>query len=102
MTLAGILKEAVQANVDRRFQVKLYRSVVGLSAKTREAAKALGFRRTNQTVYVHVNPYTVGNLVKIKELVKVQLIDVSQVPPKNYLKTPCGYKVIGNLRSCTI
>lgn len=97
MTILSRIADAVARNDNNRLQVKLYRSVIGLSQKYRRVAESLGLKRTHQTVFLKVTPYTVGQIVKIKELVKVKLIEKGQVPPLGYLKSPPGFRIVGNM-----
>lgn len=97
MTILSRIADAVAKNENNRLQVKLYRSVIGLPEKYMRIAESLGLKRTHQTSFVKVTPYTVGQIVKIKELVKVKLIEKSQVPPPGYLKAPQGFRIVGNM-----
>ena len=103
MSVLNSIREAVLSNSGNRLQVKLYRSVIGLPKKFYAITQAIGLRRTHQTVFLKITPYNVGQLVKLKELVKIKLIHKDQVPVKGYLRTPPGFKVIGNmLENCSI
>lgn len=78
------------------YKITLKRSVIGLPEDTRAATKTLGLFRLHQTTYKPVNAGTAGLILKLKELVKVELID--RIPTKEELSTnkPArGYTVIG-------
>ena len=74
MTLLNSIRDAVLSNAGNRLQVKLYRSVIGLPKKFHAITHAIGLRKTHQTVFLKITPYNVGQLVKLKELVKIKLI----------------------------
>lgn len=97
MTVLTKIKDAVAANQDKRLQVKLYKSIIGLPRKLKGVTQVLGLKRTHQTVFLKITPYTVGQLVKLKELIKIKLIGVNEMPARNYLKTPPGFIIIGNM-----
>ena len=97
MTILSRIADAVAKNKSNRLQIKLYRSLIGLPEKYKRIAASLGLKRTHQTSFVGVTPYHVGQIVKIKELLKVKLIDKSSVPPPGYLKTPAGFRIVGNM-----
>lgn len=73
-------------------RVKLKRGLIGLPDRFTEHAKALGFRKTHQKVYVPVNPSTLGNILKVKELVDVSPVKGKPAPNARYWSK--GYTVI--------
>jgi large subunit ribosomal protein L30 len=89
--------EAIMRNAKKRLQVTLYRGVVGLPKKVRDAARQLGFKRTHQTLWLKVSPYNVGQLVKLKELIRLKIVNEEHVPKAGYLKTPTGFHIVGNV-----
>ena len=97
MVVLKSIRDAVLSNSGNRLQVKLYKSTIGLPKEFQAITKAIGLRRTHQTVFLKVTPYIVGQLVKLKELIKIKLIHKDQVPVKGYLKTPPGFKIVGNM-----
>lgn len=97
MTILSGIREAVLSNADNRLQVNLYRSIIGLPKKFIAITRAIGLRKTHQTVFLKITPYTVGQLVKLKELIKIKLIHKDQVPAKGYLKSPPGFKIVRNM-----
>lgn len=76
------------------FKVKLYRGFIGLPEKYREWARTLGLRKRGQTNYVPVMPETMGAIIKLKELLKVDLVD--EKPDYINPVYPKGYEVIDN------
>lgn len=79
---------------DGFLKIKLYRGFIGLPKKLRDNAKCLGLYKRFQTTYVPIIPETVGNLLKIKELVKVEYVKEKPVETKPMY--PPGYQVVGN------
>jgi ribosomal protein L30 len=53
-------------------RVKLCRGLIGLPDRFKEHVRALGLRHTHQKSYVDINPKTMGNILKVKELVQVK------------------------------
>lgn len=80
---------------NRFLKVKMTRSLIGLPQKHTLWAKQLGLARQFQTVYVPINPMTVGSALKLKELTRVKIV---QSKPKRINHAyPKGYEVIGSL-----
>lgn len=78
------------------YKVTLKRSTIGLPGDVRAASKTLGLFKLHQTTYQPVNASTAGLILKLKELVKVELVD--SIPTKqelNALKPAKGYTVVG-------
>jgi ribosomal protein L30/L7E len=88
------MKEPLLEATNKILKVKLFRGFIGLPAAAKEHARCIGLTKRFQTVYLRPAPELIGNLLKIKELVKVELVD--QFPPQQagpiYSK---GYKVTG-------
>ena len=57
------------------WKVTLIRSGIGLSKKRNDTLVALGLRKRFRTVYKPVNPQTAGLLVRVKELIRVEMVD---------------------------
>ncbi len=74
------------------FKVKLCRGFIGLPKVYKEWAKTLGLRKRGQTNYVPVMPETMGAIIKLKELLKVDLAD--DKPEHINPVYPEGYRVI--------
>lgn len=78
------------------YKVTLKRSTIGLPEDVRAASKTLGLFKLHQTSYKPVNASTAGLILKLKELVKVELVD--SIPTKqdlNALRPAKGYTVVG-------
>lgn len=76
------------------FKLKLFRGFIGLPGKYREWAKNLGLRKRGETVYVPVRAETIGSILKLKELLKVNLVD--EIPKAINPEYPKGYQIIGS------
>ena len=75
-------------------KVYLYRGFIGLPKAIREHAKCLGLRKRFQTVYLYPTASVIGNILKIKELVKVDLVDSIPQPNTDPLAR-AGFECIG-------
>ncbi|KAI9208086.1 uncharacterized protein BJ171DRAFT_490210 [Polychytrium aggregatum] len=75
------------------YQVSLERGLIGLSKKTRDFVRALGLRHRHHVVWLRVGPRSAGAILKIRELLKVDL--VNEIPKR--VKAPSGYKKLGNI-----
>lgn len=78
------------------YKITLKRSAIGLPKDIRAASKTLGLFRLHQTSYKPVNASTAGLILKLKELVQVELVD--HIPTKEEvaaLKPARGYTVVG-------
>lgn len=60
------------------FKITLHRSAIGLPRRTRAVLEALGLRKRSQTVFQRVSPDSVGMLMKVKELVRVDEVGRAQ------------------------
>ncbi len=60
------------------FRITLHRSAIGLPKRTRAVLEALGLRRRSQTVFQRVSPDSVGMIMKVKELVRVEEVERAQ------------------------
>lgn len=65
-------------------RVKLCRGLIGLPARFKEHVRALGLRHTHQKSYVSINPKTMGNIIKVKELVEVKPVKGKPAPGAKY------------------
>ncbi len=68
------------------------RGLIGLPDRFKEHTRALGLRRTYQKSYVPVNARTLGNILKVKELVEVKPVKGKPAPNANYWSK--GYEII--------
>lgn len=73
-------------------RVTLTRGHIGLPDRFRDHLRALGLRRTHQKSYVAVNPVNLGNILRVKELVKVRPVNGRPVPGARYWAK--GYTVL--------
>ncbi|KAJ2005533.1 39S ribosomal protein L33, mitochondrial [Coemansia thaxteri] len=82
-------------NQDGKFwKITLMRSPIGLHPRTRENARALGFKRRGNVVYRPITSELAGMILRLKEIVKVELVDQAE-PLKT--KAADGFKVIGRM-----
>jgi large subunit ribosomal protein L30 len=79
------------------WKVTLMRSGIGLPKRRNDTLVALGLRKRFRTVYKPVNPQTAGLLLRVKELVKVDLVRDDEIMTKEELretrKSQKGYVV---------
>jgi large subunit ribosomal protein L30 len=61
------------------WKVTLMRSGIGLPKRRNDTLTALGLRKRFRTVYKPVNPQITGLLLRVKELVKVDLVSEEEV-----------------------
>lgn len=57
------------------YKIQQIRSTIGLSPIVRKNMEALGLKKRNQIKYQKVSPSTAHRLIKVKEIVKVELVD---------------------------
>lgn len=57
------------------YRVTQKRSIIGLPKKLRETAFALGLKRRGSIVYCQVNQANSGQILTLKELLEVQIVD---------------------------
>lgn len=78
------------------YRIHLYRSFIGLPRTIGKTCEALGLSKTGKVVYKKVSPQSAGQIVKIKELVKVDLVESLETEKIEILsrKSDPGYKVI--------
>lgn len=88
-------ERVAQQNAGKWFKVSLKKSLIGLHWKTRECAERFGLRRVGQQIYRPINGAVIGSIVKLKELVRVQI--KKGLPLPNNRKHPCGFEVVGNM-----
>lgn len=77
------------------YRVRQIRSTVGLPKLMKERCYALGLRRRGGVVYHRVNPSIAGQIMSIKELVNVQLVDnqLTQAEERLLRKPPIGFTI---------
>jgi large subunit ribosomal protein L30 len=81
------------------WKVTLIRSGIGLSKRRNDTLVALGLRKRFRTVYKPINPQIAGLLLRVKELIKLELVDevktkeemrVERKPEKGYVIESVG------------
>ncbi|TPX57352.1 hypothetical protein SpCBS45565_g08228 [Spizellomyces sp. 'palustris'] len=75
------------------YEISLRRSLNGLPETTKEYARGLGLVKRHQVVWRKVGPRSAGQILRIRELVAVRL--VNEIPEK--LPLPTGYAKVGNV-----
>ena len=78
------------------FRVTLKRGIIGLPAKFKEHTRSLGLRHTHQKSYLEINPQTVGNILKVKELVEVKKVKGKPIPGASYWAK--GYSILRHFK----
>lgn len=63
---------AAKKEAAKMLKITLVRSTIGQVPKARATAKAMGFRKLNQTVELPDNASTRGQIQKIRHMVKVE------------------------------
>lgn len=76
-------------------KVKLMRGFIGIDKKLSKCARCIGLNKRFQTSYVPIHPLAIGNVLKLKELVRVEYVNTK--PEHVNPVYPKGYKVIGSL-----
>ncbi|KAJ2443985.1 hypothetical protein GGF42_006456, partial [Coemansia sp. RSA 2424] len=72
--VSTFVPQAPAANQDGNFwKITLTRSTIGLHPRTRENARVLGFKRRGNVVYRPITKELAGIILKLKEIVKVEL-----------------------------
>lgn len=62
------------------YKITQVRSTIGLPPIVRKNMEALGLKKRNHIKYQKVSPSTAHRLVKVKEIVKVELVDEPKTP----------------------
>jgi large subunit ribosomal protein L30 len=60
------------------WKVTLMRSAIGLPRRRGDTLVALGLRKRFRTVYKPINPQIAGLILKVKELVQLELVDTAE------------------------
>jgi large subunit ribosomal protein L30 len=66
------------------FRITLMRSGIGMPKRTQGVLKALGLRKRMKTVFYPVSPEVAGQIMKVKELIKVE--EVAEPKTKDELR----------------
>lgn len=64
------------------FKVTQLKSTIGLPRVYKDTLRALGLTRRHQTVFHKVAPQQAGQLLRVKELVKVELAEEGLTKPQ--------------------
>ncbi|KAI9228103.1 MAG: hypothetical protein DHS80DRAFT_31141 [Piptocephalis tieghemiana] len=91
--VAPSVQEAATSNENQYFRVTLHRSPIGLPFKVRRTLDALGLGKKSSVAHLPCNKSSIGSLLKVKELVQVELTDV--IRPKRQ-RVERGWTVLGN------
>lgn len=77
------------------YRVQQVRSTIGLPRKLRDTAFSLGLKRRGNVVYQQVNAANAGQILALKELVQVDLVDkaLSREEERLLRRKPKGYEV---------
>jgi large subunit ribosomal protein L30 len=77
------------------WKVTLVRSGIGLPKRRNDTLVALGLRKRFRTVYKPVNPQMAGLLLRVKELVRLELVEeiVTKEEMRQRRKPEKGYVV---------
>lgn len=92
MTTSPTLSVSTTEPPRELFRVKLRRGLIGLPESYKEHTRALGLRRTHQKSYLEINPFVIGNILKVKELVEVRKVKGKPIPGASYWAK--GYSLI--------
>ncbi|CCH59133.1 hypothetical protein TBLA_0B02910 [Henningerozyma blattae CBS 6284] len=57
------------------YKITLQRSLIGLPQKSRSIVKSLGLGKRGSIAYQKISPSTAGAILRVKELVDVELTD---------------------------
>ncbi|KAJ1960276.1 hypothetical protein IWQ62_004290 [Dispira parvispora] len=86
------LTTPVESNTPNQLiRVRLYRSLIGLHKNTRKVAESMGLCKVGAIKTFPVAPNVVGNLVRLKEIIKVELVNDRNLPSRS---PPKGYQVV--------
>lgn len=75
----------------RYYQITLRRGLIGITSDLKHVVQSLGLHRRHQVVWRMVSPRSAGQILRIKELVHVRL--VNELPTKE--PRPTGFSVLG-------
>ncbi|WEJ94493.1 39S ribosomal protein L33, mitochondrial [Yamadazyma tenuis] len=77
------------------YKITQLRSTIGMPPVVRKNMEALGLTKRYQIKYQKVSPSTAHRLIKVKELVKVELVDEAKTPAQvaQERKFPKGFQI---------
>lgn len=78
------------------YRIRATRSCIGMPRVIRETCEALGLNKRGKVVYKQVDPRIAGQLLKVKELINVQLVDKPLTREQERLlrRSPPGFSVL--------
>lgn len=78
------------------YRITQTRSTIGLPKKLRNTAFAMGLKRRGNVVYQKVNACNSGQILALKELVEVQVVDkpITRHEERLLRAKPKGYSVV--------
>lgn len=83
------------------YKATLFRSLIGVPKKTRIIIKTLGFGKRGSVIYRRVTPSITGSLLKVKELVNVELtkIKLTKTQQHRLRRSNPGFEVEKRIRN---
>jgi ribosomal protein L30 len=75
------------------YQITLRRGLIGINAPIKHVVHSLGLSRRHETVWRRVSPKTAGQILRVKELVTVEL--VNEIPQR--VETEKGYNKVASI-----
>lgn len=77
------------------YKITLVRSLIGTPKTTRAIVRTLGLGKRGSTVYRKVTPAIAGSILKVKELVNVELSEtmLTKEEQRNLRKSKPGFEV---------
>lgn len=69
------MSSVAQASKTMYYRIMQVRSSIGVGPKIRSNLEALGLKKRNHVVFQRVSPQTAHKLARVKELVKIELVD---------------------------
>lgn len=57
------------------YRIRATRSAIGMPKTIRETLESMGLTKRGRVVYLRVSPGSAGQILKVKELVNVQLVN---------------------------
>lgn len=76
----------------RYYEICLRRGLIGIPKDIKHIVQSIGLTKRHQVVWRLVSPKSAGQILKIKELVTVRLVNELPLPQKN----PSGFKVLSS------
>ncbi|KAG8698651.1 hypothetical protein FRC11_014244, partial [Ceratobasidium sp. 423] len=90
-----------QSATPTHFRITLRRPAIGLPKPSKHTLEALEIHRRGATVFQKHSPEAAGKILRVKELVGVEIVPESEVKTKQEMrqerKVVRGYSVVGRL-----